>query len=127
MCLSFLGLMLGSCQNDPPASSEGSLLSSSSEESSSSLSEASSEVSSSLTSVRDTYTVIWMNGETALETDVVYADEAGKPSYDGATPTKETDAQYIYTFDGWTISGSETVYSEADLPVISGNMTYFAK
>ena len=126
MCLSFLGLMLGSCHNDPPASSEGSLLSSSSEEASSSLSEASSEVSSSLTSVRETYTVIWMNGENALETDVVYADEAGKPSYDGTTPTKETDAQYIYTFDGWTISGSETVYSEADLPVISGNTTYIA-
>ena len=124
MCLSFLGLMLGSCQNDPSTSSEGSLLSSSSE--SSSMSKGPSEVPPSTASVRETYTVIWKNGETILETDNVYVDEAGKPSYDGAVPTKDTDAQYIYTFDGWTIEGSETVYSETDLPVISGNTTYIA-
>ena len=123
MCLSFLGLMLGSCHNDPPLSSEESLLSSSSE--SSLPSEKSSEVSS-LTSVRETYTVIWKNGDTILETDRVFVDEAGKPSYDGNNPTRETDAQYIYTFDGWTIEGNETVYSEADLPLVSGNTTYIA-
>ena len=124
LCLSFLGLMLGSCRNDPSISSEGSFFSSSSE--SSSKSEESSSFVPSLTSVRLTYTILWKNGEVTLETDEVYADEAGKPSYDGTNPTREADAQYYYTFDGWTIEGKETVYSEADLPAISGDTTYIA-
>lgn len=125
MYLSFLGLMLGSCHDEASFSSGLSLFSSLSESSSSKKKESSSIVSS-LTSVRLTYTILWKNGETTLETDTVYADEAGKPSFDGANPTKETDAQYIYTFDGWTIEGNETVYSLADLPLILGDTTYIA-
>lgn len=125
LCLSFLGLTLGGCQTNPLESSGESLLESSSNVDSLSSSEPSltSSVSSSL---REAYEIKWMNGDALLETDVVYADEAGKPSFDGDTPHKESDAQYIYSFDGWTIEGSSTVYSEADLPVISGNMTYIA-
>ena len=63
-----------------------------------------------------TYTITWINENG----DVLEVDEnveAGTtPTYDGSTPTKESDEQYDYTFAGWT-----PVISE-----VSGNMTYKA-
>ena len=49
----------------------------------------------------DTYTITWVNGETTLETDTEVAAGA-TPTYDGATPTKSSDAEYTYTFAGWS-------------------------
>ena len=51
--------------------------------------------------VINTYTVTWMNGDAAVETDtdVPYGSDA---SYNGGTPEKEQDADYTYTFAGWT-------------------------
>ena len=47
----------------------------------------------------NTYTVIFTTGEQELQkTEVPYGET---PVYGGATPTKETDAQYSYTFAGW--------------------------
>lgn len=45
-------------------------------------------------------------------------------TYDGETPAKDEDAQYVYTFKGWKIG--ETVY-EAELPAITGDVTLTAE
>lgn len=58
------------------------------------------------TPILNTYTVTWKNGSEVLEVDenVAYGTI---PTYDGATPTKEANAQYEYSFIGWSPKVSE--------------------
>ena len=61
------------------------------------------------------FTVTWTNyDDSVLKTDTVNYGET--PAYTGATPTKPADAQYTYTFVGWT----------PDIDTATGDVTYKA-
>jgi len=70
------------------------------------------------------YTVTWLDDDgTELEVDENVADGT-MPSYDGATPTKNGDAQYSYEFIGWTpavtpVDGADQVYTAVYRPVLN--------
>ena len=69
------------------------------------------------------YSVIWKNGEETLETDTKQAYGASV-SYDGETPTKEEDANFAYTHDGWSLTdGGEKL---SPMPTVTGEMTFYA-
>ena len=64
----------------------------------------------------NTYTVIWQDEDgSIIETDngVKYGDT---PSFDGSIPIKASDAQYDYTFAGWS----------PDVSPVTGSATYTA-
>ena len=52
-------------------------------------------------SVLNQYTVLFLN-EDGTELDRQTVDYGSTPTYQGETPTKESDEQYSYTFAGWT-------------------------
>ncbi len=82
------------------------------------------------TSVPNSYTIIWKNGDTVLETDenLTYGTI---PSYDSATPTKDSTAQYTYTFSGWSpqinqVTESVTYQAQFTTTLRTYTVTFFA-
>ncbi|MBE6740933.1 MAG: hypothetical protein E7570_01380, partial [Ruminococcaceae bacterium] len=71
----------------------------------------------------NTYTVIWKNGDTVLETDenIAYGT---MPVYNGETPANYFDGETEYAFVGW--SDGTTTYAASALPNVSGDITFIA-
>ena len=64
-----------------------------------------------------TYTITWNNWDgNALETDTGVT-WGSSPSYNGATPTKDSNEYYTYSFKGWSPTPS----------TVTGNQTYTAQ
>ena len=62
------------------------------------------------------YTITWKNYDGKI-LDTERYDYGVTPTYKGATPTKEKDAQYTYTFDGWN----------EEITAVNSDKTYTAK
>jgi hypothetical protein len=60
------------------------------------------------------YTIKFMNGDEPLQETTVNYGEI--PAYTGETPTKASDGQYTYTFNGW----------EPEISTVTGEATYTA-
>ena len=74
------------------------------------------------------YTIRFLNYDgTELQNTQVL--EGNVPTYNGTTPTKPQDEQYIYTFIGWQdTNGVDYTYSNMNnLPAVSSNMDYTAQ
>ena len=72
-----------------------------------------------------TYTISWKNEAGTADIEVDYEQPYGATiEYNSATPTKNADAEYSYTFDGWSATQGGAVVS---LPAtVSGDAAFYA-
>ena len=66
--------------------------------------------------------VYFYNGSTLLTT--VSVNDGGNAIYSGSTPTKAQDAQYTYSFVGWSKDNDNTVDSDALTAVVADRNVY---
>ncbi len=72
------------------------------------------------------YNITWKNGDDVLETDE-NQDYGTATAYNGATPTKATDDDYVYTFSKWKSSLNGNSYNNGSTPTVAGETTYEAQ
>ena len=63
--------------------------------------------------IKQTYTVRWLDGDGSVLQTKTYAEGDPVPTYTGEEPTKAPTAQYSYAFTGWdegTADGTTTTY-----------------
>ena len=74
------------------------------------------------------FTVTWKSQDGSEELDIdASVTKNARPSYDGATPTKAGNAQYSYTFEGWSKEPNKTSGSPVSLlPNVTKDVTYYA-
>lgn len=66
--------------------------------------------------------ISYYNGTTLLTTETVL--DGGDATYTGTTPTKSQDAQYTYTFAGWSKDDDNTVDANALTNVVADRNVY---
>ncbi len=75
------------------------------------------------------YTITWKNEDGSANLVAPVGQKAGTATtYTGPTPTKAADAQFTYTFDGWTTSpnGAGSFYKNNQTPKATADATYYA-
>lgn len=73
-----------------------------------------------------TYTVNWEVNGIIIETDTNVL-EGSQPDYNGQSPTRESDDNYDYTFNGWATSeNNNTGTPESLLPLVTADVIYHA-
>jgi len=72
-------------------------------------------VKANFTRTRNSYTITFMNETMVLQSSLVPYDSV--PAYVGEIPTKDPDAQYTYTFSGWS----------PEVDSVRGDQTYMAQ
>jgi len=76
---------------------------------------------------RNRYTITWMNGDEKLGSEEYMYGVT--PAYTGETPVKAADAQYTYTFTGWTpaittVDGDKTYTADYSKTPIKYTITF---
>lgn len=98
--LTLIGLLLSACSGNGVASSA-----------------SSAPNDDSSINAENTYTITWKNYDGSILEIDEKVKEGVVPTYDGATPTKEEDEDFTYTFSGW----------EPEIVAASENKDYVAK
>ncbi|MBO4514840.1 MAG: FecR domain-containing protein, partial [Lachnospiraceae bacterium] len=63
---------------------------------------------------------------TVIQATAAYDYGTEGTNYAPANPTKQETAKFTYAFDGWTTDGTTKYQTAADLPKVTGDVTYVA-